>query len=100
MLNLTPGTTRLFTDLVEDAGNWSGTPLFGGNVGDAPADKGHLTDLKKHGLLVTFDDKNPTTGRPDSWVYFTEAGKKHATELGLNVVELEVHAAPIQTASM
>lgn len=79
-IELTEGSKELFIALIKDAGNWSGVPLFGGNVGHAPADKGHLTDLKKKGLLTTDQDED---NRKCHWVYFTEEGKKLGKELDL-----------------
>ena len=78
--NLTDGSLELFLDLAADAPNWSGQPLFGGNVGGSQASKGHLSDLKKKGLVTTQEDEGL------SWVIFTDAGKalaaKHGVELG------------------
>jgi len=70
MTNLTESTLALFTDLVEDADNWSGTPLFQGGK----RERGNLTDLKKHGLVITQTEDGCT------WVFFTEAGKAFAAE--------------------
>ena len=72
--NLTPGSLELFTTLVEDAPNWSGSPL----VTVSPAERGNLTHLKKLGLLDTFVDEGC------SFVVFTDAGKALATELKLD----------------
>lgn len=52
---LTADSLRLFKDIANDAGNWGGTPMVGGNVCTTKADLGNLTDLKKHGLLSTFE---------------------------------------------
>ena len=71
---LTPASKELFESLVEDAGNWSGTPL----VTVSPAERGNLTHLKKLGLLDTFVDEGC------SFAYFTEAGKALADELNLD----------------
>ena len=68
---LTPDVLALFDELVNDAPNWSGTPLFGGNVADSPANKGHLTALKKAGLVRTWQDED---NRKCHWVSFTDAG--------------------------
>lgn len=79
---ITEGSLKLFIELADDAGNWSGTPLFGGNVGGDKASKGHLTHLKRLGLVrteVDFDDSSC------SWVYFTDAGKALAAEHGINL---------------
>jgi hypothetical protein len=68
MVDLTPGSARLLEALWRDRGNWSGMPLFGGNVGGDPASLGHLTDLKKKGYVETeVDYEDPSL----SWVIFT-----------------------------
>jgi hypothetical protein len=86
-LYLTPDVLALFDALAADAANWSGSPLFGGNVGRDPAHKGHLANLKKAGLVTTQEDddagKRDMNGRrlpPTYWVYFTDAGKALAAE--------------------
>lgn len=76
-MNITEGTKAFFTDLVVDSGNWSGQPLFGGNTADGPAEKGHLTHLKKLGLVTTDLDEGCT------WVCFTAKATEYATEIGL-----------------
>jgi len=71
--DLTDGSKKLLFDYADDAGNWGGRPLVGGNVGDAPADKGHLTDLKRKGLVETDcpdDDGN-------LWLEFTSKGVEY-----------------------
>jgi hypothetical protein len=77
---LSVGTKALFVALVKDAGNWSGVPLFGGNVGNSAADKGHLTDLKRKGLVTTEQDSD---NKRCHWVNFTDAGKQYAASLDL-----------------
>jgi hypothetical protein len=74
------GTKALFIALVKDAGNWSGSPLFGGNVGNTAADKGHLTDLKRKGLVTTEQDSD---NKRCHWVHFTDDGKQYAADLDL-----------------
>lgn len=76
---LTPRSIQLFKDLANDAGNWGGSPLFGGNVGCDKGDKGNLTQLKKAGLLTTQEDEGL------SWVNFTEAGVEYARSLGIEI---------------
>lgn len=88
MQDMTPATLELFTDLVLDADNWSGVPLWGGNVGGGKQLRGNLTDLKKRGLVVT--DAEREGGQMLEWVYFTPAGKALADELGLKYGHLEV----------
>ena len=73
-IDLTPASEKLLIDYADDAGNWGGRPLVGGNVGGEPADKGNLTDLKIKGLVET--DTDPTD-RPDlAWLSFTPLGIK------------------------
>jgi hypothetical protein len=81
-LQITAGTKELFVDLAYDAGNWSGTPLFGGNVGGDHASNGHLTHLKKLGLVTTWVDDDDKTC---SWVSFTDEGKAYAAALGIDL---------------
>ena len=71
MSKLTDGSTKLFLELLQDAGNWSGSPL----VECTPEERGHLTDLKKHKLLTTHIDEGCT------WASFTEKGLALAYEL-------------------
>lgn len=78
---ITEGTKALFVALVKDAGNWSGMPLFGGNVGGSPASKGHLTHLKKFDLLYTEEDYDEML----SWVIFTDLGLAYASFLGMEI---------------
>ena len=71
-----------FAAAAADAGNWSGTPLVGGNfrvLGDKE-DRGLITDLKRAGLLTTFmSDGN-------AWISFTAHGMEQAkTILGIEI---------------
>lgn len=75
-VNLSDGARQLLLDLAADAPNWSGTPLFGGNVGGSHVSKGHLTKLKRAGLLVTETDPD------DPSLVFV-----HFTKKGLAVIE-------------
>jgi hypothetical protein len=77
-INITPRSLQLFLDLANDAGNWSGMPLLGGNVGGSKADRGNITQLKQAGLIQTSLDEG------DVWVLFTEAGAKLAEEHGVD----------------
>lgn len=77
-IELTVESKNLFVDLAEDAPNWGGTPLWDGNVGGGAAANGNLTDLKKKGLIKTWEDEG------DVWVEFTEAGKEYAESLGID----------------
>lgn len=80
---LTERSMKLFLEYAEDADNWSGNPLVGGNVGGSKEDRGNLTDLKKAGLITTFNYFEE--GRPDTWIEFTEAGKQLAREHGIEI---------------
>lgn len=74
----------LFDLYIQDAGNWSGTPLVGSNVtllGERE-DRGLLTHLKRAGVIRTFTDEGCT------WLTFTEAGKALAISRGLDVTPL------------
>jgi len=81
MKAMTEESLRVFKMYAEDAGNWSGTPLVGGNVGGTKEERGNLTHLKKLGLIITFQDK----GEKELWLSFTTAGKKLAEELGISI---------------
>lgn len=71
-IELTEASKALFLAYAKDAGNWGGTPLVGGNVGGRKQDAGNLTDLKKKGLLSTFESDGL------EWVSFTNLGRDYA----------------------
>jgi len=73
MEDLTTGTEQLLRALWADRNNWSGMPLFGGNVGGSPASLGHLTDLKKKGYVTTEVDYDDASL---SWVIFTDKARE------------------------
>jgi hypothetical protein len=73
-VTLTPRTVELFLEYARDAGNWSGTPCVGGNVGGSKEDRGNLTYLKRAGLIQTFKSDGQT------WIEFTDAGKAFARQ--------------------
>lgn len=75
---LTNEVKAFFKELIEDAGNWSGCPMFGGNVGGDQASKGYLVNLKKAGIVTTEKDEE---NKKIQWVNFT----LKAYELGLEV---------------
>lgn len=80
MANITERSLELFLAYAEDAGNWSGTPLVGGNVGGLREDRGNITQLKQAGLITTFSDE------PGShWIRFTDAGIALAAEHGIEI---------------
>jgi hypothetical protein len=68
-VKLSQRSIELFKAYFDDAGNWSGMPLVGGNVGGSKADRGNLTHLKRAGLIRTQVEEGNT------WIIFTEAGK-------------------------
>lgn len=73
-MKLTADSESLFRSLVDDAGNWSGTPI----VELTSAQKGNMTDLKRNGLLTTQADRGCT------FAYFTAQGIELAKELNLD----------------
>ena len=77
---LTEGSKALFLALADDAPNWSGTPLFGGNVGGDRSSLGHLTDLKKKGLVETTQDEYD---RKCYLVAFTDLGITYGKAYGI-----------------
>jgi hypothetical protein len=74
---ITATSLALFLAYAKDAGNWGGSPLVGGNVGGSKEERGNLTQLKRAGLLTTFNDDG------DTWIDFTEEGKALAAEHGV-----------------
>lgn len=76
---ITPRSHDLFIAYAQDAGNWSGTPLVGGNVGGSAEDRGNLTQLKVAGLITTFRDEGET------WLDFTEQGRAYARQHGVEI---------------
>ena len=76
-VKITEASKAVFVMYAKDAGNWSGTPLVGGNVGGTKEERGNLTQLKKAELITTFFDEGCT------WVDFTDAGKEYAKSLGI-----------------
>jgi len=70
-----------FMELAEDAGNWNGSPLIGGNVRQTKQAGGYLTDLKMKELLFTQEEEG------NVWAFFTDAGRalalQHGTEIPL-----------------
>ncbi len=78
-MTITEKSLELFLAYARDAGNWSGTPLVGGNVGGGKEERGNLTQLKRAGLIETFQDSG------DAWISFTDAGKSLAAQHGVDV---------------
>jgi hypothetical protein len=80
--NLTPGSLALFTRICKATGNWGGTPpTYDFITGPNDPNKGHLTDLKKNGLVRTDRDEGI------DWIFITDKGTAEASALGL-----EIHA--------
>lgn len=78
MTTITEASLDLFLDYAADAGNWSGMPLVGGNVGGTKEERGNLTQLKKAGLITTMDDDGV-------WIIFTDAGRELAAKHGIEL---------------
>ncbi len=78
---LSPKTRQLFLDYAADAGNWSGTPLVGGNVGGSKEERGNLTHLKMAGLIKTFTNDGFT------WIEFTSEGRTEALVAGVQILD-------------
>jgi hypothetical protein len=83
-VNITDRSKTLFVEYAKDAGNWNGNPLvgLGGNVtteSTAKEERGNLTQLKKAGLVTTFND-----GR-DQFLDFTDKGREYAESLGIDL---------------
>src|SRR5687767_14304244 len=76
---ITAQSLDLFLAYARDAGNWSGTPLVGGNVGGTTEDRGNLTQLKRAGLIKTFRYEGET------WVEFTAQGNELAAAHGVKL---------------
>ena len=81
MKHLTENVLKLFDAYVNDAGNWSGCPLIGGNVTllGEKEDRGLLTALKRAGLVYTNVDGG------DAWLFFTKDGIQVAAQRGHDV---------------
>jgi hypothetical protein len=78
---LTPASLDLFLALANDAGNWSGMPLIGGNVQVTKAQRGNLTDLQEKGL-IQLQYCSDTKGH---FAAFTDSGKALAAEHGITI---------------
>ena len=76
---ITPQSLKVFLEYANDAGNWGGTPLVGGNVGGGAEERGNLTQLKKAGLIQTSRDDGAT------FIHFTPAGEALAAAHGVSV---------------
>lgn len=78
-ITITKQSEELFLAYAADAGNWSGTPMVGGNVGGSKADRGNLTQLKQAGLIETWYDDGYT------WLRFTADGVAFAASHGITI---------------
>lgn len=78
-MSLTISSHDLFMAYAEDAGNWSGMPLVGGNVPATKEAAGNLTDLKRKGFITTFQDAG------EAWICFTDAGIAYAEKHGCDL---------------
>jgi hypothetical protein len=78
-MNITQTSLDLFLAYARDAGNWSGTPCVGGNVGGGKEERGNLTQLKRAGLIKTFKDEGIV------WLSFTDAGRALAATHGIEI---------------
>jgi len=90
--SLTPKSLEFFVEYVNDAGNWSGTPLFNGNVTvtSERADRGYLTACKAAGLMTSFRESGRENGTGNSltWVEFTDLGRAlaaHVCQIDLGI---------------
>ena len=79
-VQITDESKRVFLAYANDANNWNGNPLVGGNVGGSKEERGNLTQLKKAGLIETQEDEGNT------WLYFTLKGQEYARSLGVKYI--------------
>ena len=78
-VQITDTSLNLFLAYAKDAGNWSGTPCVGCNVGGTKEERGNLTQLKKAGLIQTFFSDG------DTFIQFTDAGRALAAKHGIEL---------------
>lgn len=79
LLGLPLKSFEFFRDLAEDAPNWSGAPLIGGNVGQGRSNGGMTRKLVDAGLITTITEEG------DTWAAFTDAGKAAAAKIGIDI---------------
>ena len=79
MTDITKTSLAVFLAYADDAGNWNGQPLVGGNVGGSKEERGNITQLKRACLITTDIDEGNT------WLQFTAAGKALALEHGISI---------------
>jgi len=76
-IDLTTDSLAMFTDLANDAGNWSGSPLIGYLTSQQ---KGNLSDLiKKELIYLTYEDDGC------AFAVFTDTGRAMADELNIDL---------------
>ncbi len=94
-MNLTNRSLQLFLAYARDAGNWSGNPLIGGNVGGSKEDRGNITQLKRAGLITTSEHE-----RGLAYISFTAEGialaAQHGIEMALAKCERCWRSGPAQ----
>jgi hypothetical protein len=68
----------LFIAYAQDAGNWDGLPVIGGNINSTLENNGYLGDLVKKGYIETewFES--------GQFIRFTNKGKELAEENGIS----------------
>lgn len=83
--DLSEGELELFLAYVDDAGNWGGMPLLGGNVGSENPKS--VEQLEEAGLINVMEDREKINGKPNvaHWVTFTEAGVALAAQHGRTI---------------
>ncbi len=74
-MELSAKSLSVFIDYASTAGNWSGTPMVDG----FKQERGNLTDLKKKGLIITFDYEG------NKYIEFTTSGKEFAKSHGIEI---------------
>ena len=77
-LGLPEGSARFFADAAHDAGNWSGSPLIGGNIASGRSAAGWMKKLNAEGLTTSFQDDDD---RSCYWLTFTKKGRKLALDV-------------------
>lgn len=79
-VEITDESMRVFKMYAKDARNWNGSPLVGGNVGGSKEERGNLTQLKKAGLITTFEYEKGFV-----FIIFTAKGEEYAKSLGIDL---------------
>jgi hypothetical protein len=74
---ITKKSLQVFLSYANDASNWNGQPLVGGNVGGSKEDRGNITQLKRAGFITTEIDDGCT------WMQFTKSGRDLALIHGI-----------------